>query len=120
MRDRRLQVFQEAFEGLVESLEAMVRLSRWTGPEPKPEPLVNSAAKLLDRLGAAGRLSTSRFHGPPTDVAKVTAMCAALKRLDAAHLAYRQRVGMASVDLDALAVLESEVAATAATSDSWR
>lgn len=120
MKDRRLQVFQEAVEGLVESLEATVRLSRWTGTEPKPEPLVNSAAKLLDRLGAAGRLSTSHFHGPPTDVAKVTAMREALKRLDAAYLTYRQKIGFSAVDLDALVNLESEVAATAATSDSWR
>lgn len=120
MRDRRLKVFEEAVDGLVESLDATVRLARWTGNEPKPQPLVASAGKLIERLGAASRLATARFQGPPTDVAKVTAMCAALKRLDDAHVAYRQRSESTRPDPDALVSLEAEVAATAATSTGWK
>lgn len=120
MTDRKLMVFQDAVDGLVESLEATVRLSRWTGAEAKPEPLVASAGKLVARLGAAGRLATSRFHGNPGEVSKVAAMCVALKRLDAAYLTYRQRLGFSRLDVGAMVALESEVAATAATSTAWR
>src|SRR6476646_3585192 len=114
MRDQRLRVFRSAVDGLIESLDAIVRLSRWNGSEAKPEPLVDAAAKLLERLGVADRLAASRFNGPPADQAKVTAMCAALRRLDAAYLAYCKQIAGAEETIEAAATLESEVSATSA------
>jgi hypothetical protein len=120
MRDQRLQVFRNAIDTLIESLEAVVRLSRWNDGETKPEPLVAAASKLLERLGIADRLAASRFQGPPADIAKVTAMCAAMKRLDAAYLEYMRRTEAPSPDRAAAASdLESEISATAANREAW-
>lgn len=120
MRDQRLQVFRNAVDTLVESLEAVVRLSRWTDGDTKPESLVLAASKLLERLGTADRLAASHFHGPAAETAKVTAMCAALKRLDAAYLEYMRRTESPSPDRAAAASdLESEISATTAGSGSW-
>ncbi len=124
MKDPRVQVFRSAVEGLVESLEALIRLSRWTDADPKPAPLVASASKLLDRLGAADRLSAAKFHGTATDVGKVSAICAVLKRLDGAYVTYRQQAESRSNGpqgtADAIAALETELAATVADSAVWR
>jgi uncharacterized protein (DUF1800 family) len=120
MRDQRLQVFRKAIETLTESLEAVVRLSRWTGPEAKPEALVSAANKLQERLGAADRLAASHFNGPTADVAKVTAMRAAMKKLDAAYLAYMQQSSNAADRKAAADALESEIAATTTDAEAWR
>lgn len=117
MKDRRLQVFRSAVEGLVESLEAMIRLTRWEGE--KPEPLVASAAKLVERLGTADRLSSAKFNGPPVEANKVAHMCIALKRLDAAYVAYRQQSKAPTGTADATAVLETEIAATMTGASVW-
>jgi protein tyrosine phosphatase (PTP) superfamily phosphohydrolase (DUF442 family) len=119
MRDQRLRVFRTAVDGLVESLDAFVRLSRWTEGESKPEPLVAAAAKLFERLGAADRLAASQFQGPPADTAKVTAMCSALKRLDAAYLAYCKQGASATHRAEAMTALETEIAATAELALRW-
>jgi hypothetical protein len=119
MKDQRLRVFESAVEGLIDSLQAVVRLARWTGDEPKPEPLVSSAAKLLDRLGTADRLASSKFQGKPSEATRVAAMCAAMKRLDAAYLAYRQQSESTAGSPDPATALETEVAAVAESSD-WR
>ncbi|AKV04068.1 hypothetical protein AKJ09_10731 [Labilithrix luteola] len=104
---------------MIESLDALVRLSRWNHSESKPEPLVIAVAKLQDRLGAAERLAGSNFNGSSTEAAKVTAMCVALKRLSASYLQYcKQIASPLNVD-DAANSLESEISATSATSDQW-
>ncbi|HVH46153.1 MAG TPA: hypothetical protein VM925_27575 [Labilithrix sp.] len=113
MKEHRMQVFRSAIEGLIESLEAVIRLSRWDEAEAKPEPLVSSAGKLLERLGTADRLSSAKFHGTPTEMNKVGAMCAVLKRLDVAYLAYRQQIDAPQAGAstsDAVAALETELA----------
>jgi hypothetical protein len=119
MKDQRLQVFRTTIDAVLESLQAVVRLARWTGTEAKPESLVASASKLLERLGTADRLSVARFTGRDADVAKVGAMCAAMKRLDAAYVAYMQSTRTQSDPKSAADTLESEIAATAATSGAW-
>jgi hypothetical protein len=112
MRDRRVQIFRSAAMALVESLDAVVRLSRWTGADAAPEPLVSSAAKIVERLGAADRLVGSRYDGPKADADRVAAMCEAMKRLDVAYRAYRQKAEGSGADATAAAVaLECEVAA---------
>jgi hypothetical protein len=98
MKDQRLQVFRLAVEGLLESLDAFVRVSRWSEPEPPPEPLRTA-----------------------TDVNKVTAMCLTMKRLDAAYVAYRQRVeSVPDQARDAVAALEIEIGEATASSANWR
>jgi hypothetical protein len=115
MRDQRLKVFRTTVDGLVESLDAIVRLSRWTDVEARPEPLVTAAAKVQERLRAADRLASARYNGPATDVAKVTIMCAAMKRLDAAFLTYCKNRDSASYAVEAANTLEAEVSAAAET-----
>lgn len=109
MSDQRLRVFRNAVESLVESLDAIVRLSRWTGDDPRPEALVAAAAKVQERLGATDRLAATRYNGPPADVAKVTLMCDVMKRLDAAFLTYRRNRDSGR----AANALEAEVSAVA-------
>ena len=110
MKDLRLKVFREALEGLIESLDAIVRVSRWADPEPPPEPLRIAASKLLDRLGTAGRLCSGTFVGTPTDTAKVNAMIAAMKKLDVAYVTYRKQTESAQPSPDAIGTLEADIA----------
>lgn len=110
MKDQRVTLFTAALEGLMESLDATVRIMRWKGAEGVPEPLKVSAAKLLDRLGKADRLANGSFSGTPADTAKVTAMCTAMKRLDAAYVAYRQALDTAPSQSDEAALaLDAEI-----------
>ena len=112
MRDRRVQAFRSAALALIESLEAVVRLSRWTGDDAAPEPLVASASKIVERLGAADRFVSSRYDGPQADAARVAAMCEAMKKLDVAYRAYRAKAEGSPEDArEAAATLEYEVAA---------
>ncbi|HXN34061.1 MAG TPA: hypothetical protein VN894_19475 [Polyangiaceae bacterium] len=121
MKDQRLKVFRSAVEGVIESLDALVRVSRWKEVEAPPEPLRTAVSKLVDRLGTADRLSSGAFLGSPTDVNKVSAMCTAMKRLDAAYVTYRKRVQSAPEQTsDAASALEVEIAETTATSAFWR
>jgi hypothetical protein len=92
MRDQRLAHFQSALETLAESLDATARICRWEGPDGIPEPLQQSASKLLERLGAANRLMTGHLSGPPDIVAKLTRIRAAIRRLDGAYVEYLQRI----------------------------
>jgi len=126
MKDQRVQAFRGAVDGLIESLEATVRLSRWSEREAKPPPLVQSAAQLGERLGTASRLATSRFHGTAAEVGKVDAMRAVLRRLDEAYVVYRKGVGLvepvddaASVE-DATTALETALVDATAQASGWR
>ena len=115
MKDPRLMVFRTAVDGLIESLDAVVRLSRYEATEAKPDPLVGLAEKLTERLGAGNRLASSKFMGTATQVTKVDAMRDVLKRLDSAYMAYR-----ADEDHKAAAVtLESELAASSEVAAGW-
>jgi hypothetical protein len=121
MKDQRLKVFRSAVEGVIESLDALVRVSRWKEAEAPPEPLRTAVSKLVDRLGTADRLSTGAFLGSPADVNKVSAMCTAMKRLDTAYVTYRKRVQSAPEQTaDAASALEAEIAETTAASAYWR
>jgi hypothetical protein len=120
MKDQRLKVFRGALEGLIESLDALVRVSRWTEADPPPDPLRTAAAKLLDRLGTAGRLSSGTFVGTAADTAKVNAMFATMKRLDTAYVSYRRRVeSTPEQGGDAAATLEAEIAEATAGAAEW-
>jgi hypothetical protein len=111
MKDRRLQVFRGALDALIESLDAHVRVTRWNDVEAPPEPLRAAATKLSERLGTAGRLTSGTFVGTPTDSTRVRALCASMKQLDGAYLAYRKRLEYTpGEEKDAVAALECEIA----------
>jgi len=124
MKDQRLKVFRGALEGLIESLDALVRVSRWSEADPPPDPLRAAASKLLDRLGTAGRLSSGAFVGTPADATKVEAMFATMRRLDAAYVVYRKRMDQVpsasdGAPSDAAATLEADIAEATA-NQSWQ
>jgi hypothetical protein len=90
MKDSRIIIFRKALDGLIDSLEATVRVERWAGPDSVPEPLRETAGQLLTRLGAANRLAAGRFSGSIADATRVRAIADAVRRLDAAYVAYCQ------------------------------
>ena len=101
MKDQRIPLLRRSLEDLMESLDAIARLSRWDSQEAAPEPLRESAAKLGDRLCAANRLATGKFVGAAPVVASLTGMSGAIKRLDAAYVQYRQRIESKPSERDA-------------------
>jgi hypothetical protein len=109
MKDQRIQVFRTATFALIESLDAVVRLSRWSADDVVPDPLRDAAAKIVERLAAANRLAGGKFNGKVDDAARVTKMCEAMMKLDAAYVAYRR--GASSAPEAATAALELEVGA---------
>lgn len=113
MKDQRLEVFRTAVDSLTQSLESLVRVSRWTDADAPPEALSTAVSKLVERLGVASRLASTPFRGTPTDTRKVSAMCAAMKRLDAAYVVYRKRIASTPAEQsDAAAALELEISET--------
>jgi hypothetical protein len=110
MRDARVALFEKTLEGLVESLDATVRLTRWAGGEGIPEPLKESASQLLMRLGTASRLASSNFAGSVLDQGRVNVMLVAMRRLDAAYVVYRQGIDRTPQEREsASAALNAEV-----------
>src|SRR6185312_10959198 len=110
MKDQRIPALRRALDALLESLEATLRVKSWTGPEEIPEPLRNKAERLVERLGVADRLSAFTPRSGALDAERVQAMSAAIKRLDAAYVAYRQAVERAPASLEsALASLREEI-----------
>lgn len=119
MKNQRVQVFRSALEGLLESLDAFVRLARWSEADPTPDPLKVAAAKLMDRLGTAERLAAGKFNGTPVEANRVDELCAFMRKLDAAYVKYRRAPkanpeGVASACL----VLEAEIGEVAAAAGS--
>jgi len=111
MKDHRLQVFRTTLDGLTESLAAVVRVARWTEPKAPPEPLRAAAAKLVERLSSADRLASGSFVGSAADTNKVNSMCATMKQLDAAYVAYRKQLEASPTRArDAAGVLETDIA----------
>lgn len=92
MKDKRVMVFRQSLEELVESLEATLRVAGWGEAESVPEPLRDSAAKLMSRLGTADRLATGIFKGTATDMARVSSMTEAMRKLEVAYVAYRKKL----------------------------
>lgn len=109
MKDERVTFFRKTLEALIESLEATVRVSTWSGDESIPEPLKESASQLVARLGTANRLASDTFNGSGTDTARVGTMCAAMRRLDAAYVTYRQHIATPAERTEAAMTLDAEV-----------
>jgi hypothetical protein len=120
VNDQRVAAFRKALNSLLESLDATVRVARWSGPEPIPAPLETTASKLLDHLGSANRFAADRYSGAPPVVACMTAMSAATKALDRAYVEYRRHLEDGKEDRDRAALaLENEIGGVKATSDQW-
>ena len=115
MSDQRVDVFRTALEELLESLDATLAAARWQGAEPVPEAVKESAARLVERLGAAGRLRRSVFHGKKVQAAQVNAILDAMQKLDAAYVAGRRPLASANGS----SALESAVQAVRA-DKSWQ
>jgi hypothetical protein len=112
--------FRKALDSLVESLDATVRVARWSGPEAVPAPLETTASKLLDHLGSANRFAANRYSGAPPVVASMTAMSAATKVLDEAYVEYRRHLEGGKDELDRAAMaLDHEIDGVKATSSQW-
>src|SRR5687768_14637509 len=88
MKDQRVAFVRRALSELVESLDASMRVGRWSGADSVPAPLAASAALLVERLGKANRLAADKFTGPPRVVETISAMSTAIRQLDVAFVAY--------------------------------
>jgi hypothetical protein len=120
MNDRRVAYMRGVLDGLVESLDATVRISSWTGTESVPEPLEQNAARLNERLGVANRLATDKFAGSPAVLAAITAMSGAISRLDVAFVAYRRtQAGSADQKTQGAHTLDQELAGVRADAHRW-
>jgi hypothetical protein len=109
MKDTRLAFFRNTLEGLIESLDATIRMRRWDGVEEVPAPIKESASRLVTCLGTADRLVSSSFTGSIADTARVNAMLGAMRRLDAAYVAYRRQLDLAPDGDTAAAALSAEI-----------
>jgi hypothetical protein len=120
MNDQRVSAFRKALNALVESLDATVRVARWSGPDAVPVPLETSASQLLDRLGSANRFAADRYLGSPPVIVCMSAMSSATKLLDAAYVEYRRHLAGPTDELArAAAALDHEIDAVKATSAQW-
>lgn len=120
MNDQRVAAFRKVLTALLESLDATVRVARWTESEAIPAPLQTSASKLLDHLGAANRFAADRYLGAPPVVACLTAMSAATKVLDLAYVEFRRHIEGQKDELDGAAMaLDHEIDGVKALSHQW-
>jgi len=113
MKDSRIPSFRKSLEDLVESLDATLRLARWDETEAVPEPLRESASRLVARIGVADRMASGVFRGNAADVTRVQALTAAMRRLETSYVAYREKLKSRSGDsakaADELALLLEQV-----------
>jgi len=120
VNDQRVTAFRKVLTALVESLDATVRVARWSTPEEIPAPLKTSAAKLLDHLGSANRFAADRYSGSPPVIACMNAMSAATKTLDKAYVEYRRHLEGEKEEVERAAMaLDQEIHGVKATSDQW-
>jgi hypothetical protein len=89
MIDKRVTYARTVLDGLLESLDAAVRIARWPENEGVPPALQLSADQLAERLGNANRVLADKFVGAPTVTKIMQEMSTAIALLDAAYLEYR-------------------------------
>jgi len=119
MKDQRIPLLRRALDAVLDSLDATLRMREWSGPEEVPEPLRASAARLIERLGSAVRLSAISVRGD-IDARRVEAMTTAVKRLDSAYVAFREAIDRAPTSMEAaLAKLRQEVDLVKEDNEGW-
>ena len=110
MKDSRITIFRNTLDSVIESLDAMLRVARWTGEETIPEPLKATASHLATRMGAADRLASARFSGTAKDAVRVNEIVATMRRLDAAYVAFCRQSARTPVARDfAASALAAEI-----------
>lgn len=115
MKDQRIEVqqiehYRAVFDSLAEALAAVALVCRWEGPDSAPDELQQTAAKVLDRLGMANRLSACHLVGRPAIVARLSQIVSAIQKLDKAYVEYRRSVaGTPQERAQAAADLDSEL-----------
>ena len=93
MKDARVAAFRSALESLMTSMDAAVRIARWTeAPEAIPAPLQKAATALDERLANATKLAETKVVGAPQVMARINAMGDCIRRLDEAYKAYRAEI----------------------------
>ena len=112
MKDARVAAYRSALESLMTSMDAAVRIARWTeAPDAIPAPLQKAASALDDRLAAANKLAESKVVGAPQVTARINAMSECIRRLDAAYKAYRTEITDApGTDAEAALALDAAIA----------
>jgi len=116
MKDSRIAIFRTTLNSVIESLDAMLTVARWTGEETIPEPLKATASHLATRMGAADRLTSARFAGSTKDAVRVSEMVASMRRLDAAYVAFCRQSARTPVARDfAASALAAEIDGARAT-----
>lgn len=93
MTQSAMDFYRNAIAELLESLDASVHVSTLASPQAAPEETRACASRLVERLGTANRLAKGRFTGPERVVTKMSAMSAAVQRLDEAFVSYRRSEG---------------------------
>jgi hypothetical protein len=120
MKDQRIPALRRALDALLESLEATLRVRSWAGSDEIPEPLRNTAGRLVERLGTADRLSGFTPRSSALDAERVKAMSAAVRRLDAAYVTFRQAIERVPASAEsAIASLREEVDGVKEGNDAW-
>ncbi len=93
MKDTRVAAFRSALDSLVASLDATVRIARWTdAPDAIPAPLKKDADRIDERLRAAVTLAETKVVAAPPVMTRITAMAESIKGLDAAYASYRAEI----------------------------
>jgi hypothetical protein len=103
MKDQRIPLLRKTLGSLLESIEAMLRVRRWEGPDEIPAPLKQTAHSLVEQLSTADRLTATVYRGNPADVGRAEAIVAALRRLDTAYVSFLRSVERAPGALEAAA-----------------
>jgi hypothetical protein len=120
MKDQRIPALRRALDALLESLEATLRVKSWAGSDDIPEPLRNAAGRLIERFGAADRMSGFTPRSTALEAARVQAMSAAIRRLDVAYVAFRQALERAPARAEsALSSLRHEIDVVKEGNDAW-
>lgn len=112
MKDARVAAFRSALDSLMLSMDATVRIARWTEPtEMIPPPLQKAASALDERLATATKLADSKVVGAPLVTARINAMSQCIRRLDEAYKAYRAEVDAApGTEAEAALSLDATIA----------
>ena len=120
MKDQRIPGLRRALDALLISLEATLRVRSWSGPDEIPEAVRSAAGRLIERLQTADRLSGFRPSASGLDTARVHAMSAAVRRLDAAYVAFRRSAEQAPASVEsAIASLRDEIDLVKGGHDAW-
>jgi hypothetical protein len=118
LKDKRVASLRNALQAVLDSLDATVRITRWSGSEGIPEPLRVAAAEVEQRLAVAKQVASSNTSVAPSLVQVMGSMAGAVGRLDAAYATYRK--GLEASPFEAAIALDQEVGEVRADESRWQ